>query len=124
MEAAINPTRRGFFGHAAGAYYALGAATLLVAADPIFDLIAVHRELYDVSYEWPDEDEAGYTAAAERCMTAMHTFVRTVPTTDAGMIAYLDHLESFKVFGGNEPNADDICAISETVRQFVKARAA
>ena len=54
----------------------------------------------------------------------MYDFVRTVPTTDAGMVAYLDYLESFKVFGGTTPDADDIRAIAATVRQFVNARAA
>ena len=118
MEAAINTTRRGFFGHAAGAYMAAGAlATGALVADPVFSVIEEHLALWLRVEALADETDMAFdrfgakSAEAERCEKAQcdastretayltGVLVATVPTTLPGLTAYVDYLAGSQGFG-------------------------
>ena len=118
----VTTSRRGFLGHVAGAYLAAGALTIAgAAADPVHEAIDRHWDLFRSACGSPSDAELD--ELVERQISALHAVLDTVPTTDAGMLAYLDHLASEPGFSkclASEAEFDAICA---TFRRFIAARA-
>lgn len=106
------------------------------ATDPVFAAIAEHehlRSLHASAFDAAAEAERAHgpdspqTMAAERLrdalsdreMEGLEQVMRTVPTTSAGMLAWLDHLAGPAGFEGMVPREEDMEAIFGTMRAFV-----
>ena len=89
------------------------------APDPVFAAIAEHARLWQ-SVEAACRLEKGVEEASDQEGKALHRLLATVPTTPAGLLAYLDHLASPMGFGEEGPSDQEFPAILATVRAFAE----
>lgn len=117
-------SRRGFLGHVAGAYLAVGAATLTpVAADPVFAAIRSHTaaraRLNDM-----DSEDAGWDVALDEESALWGAFCACRPTTHKGLAAYAAHAAAYPdlwVLSGEDGPARIIMNISAAVSGLGRA---
>lgn len=85
------------------------------ASDPVFAAITAHTRC------WREMASDGYEAAGQSEVALLDKLLATVPTTRAGLIAWLDHLETGMGFAGGHPSEAEFSAILRTVRAFTEA---
>lgn len=88
-------SRRGFLGHVAGAYLAVGAATMTaIAADPVFAAIKSHAAARARLNEM-DSEEPGWDTALDEEGALWDAFCACRPTTHDGLAAYAAHAAAY-----------------------------
>lgn len=137
-----NVNRRSFLG--AAATVAIVAPTGLPTAsevDPVFAAIerhkplhAAHRAAADLSdematrYGFESPEEAGaYASQCTACdaeVEALREVVETVPTTMAGLAAYVEHIGGDLGFHRIGAHGEDFVALIATLRTFANRRLA
>lgn len=131
------PSRRGFLGHVAGACLAttaLGAATAH-SADPVYVAMDAIRNNLLALDDNEGRLEAVYAKSGESLpvealreeraaiiavwQASAIAFLKTVPTTQAGMAAYLDFIDSPAGWQGGFMEAWEVDAMRSTFRAYV-----
>lgn len=132
------PSRRGFLGHVAGACLAttaLGAAAAY-SADPVYvamdairsNLLALddNEARLEAAYARSGESPPVEALRQERAaiiavwQASAIAFLKTVPTTKAGMLAYLDFLDTPTGWKGCDFQPGEVEAIRATFRAYVQ----
>ncbi len=94
MGEANEPTRRGFLGHVAGAYLAVGAATMVALADPVFAAITAHGAAMRRVRDMHSTDD-GWDWAVDEESALWEDFCACRPTTLEGLTAYAAHAAAY-----------------------------
>ncbi|MDI4655534.1 hypothetical protein [Xanthobacter autotrophicus] len=137
-----SPTRRALLKGAAitgAALLTMPGAGSTLEPDPVFAAIAAHQEviaglkvaldrftiheLAGGKYDAP-EIEAAVGAAHDRDFAGLWGVIDTVPTTAAGVAAYIDHLTGKDCFGGVMIEEAEFQGIMTTLRAFAAKGAA
>lgn len=116
MGETTEPTRRGFLGHVAGAYLAVGAATMVALADPVFAAITAHSAAMRRVRDMHSTDD-GWDAAFDEEGVLWEDFCACRPTTIEGLAAYAAHAAAYpdiEVLQGS-------CGLSSVIRNMADA---
>lgn len=114
------PSRRSFLGTAvaAGAALAAGPAVAIAStADPIFGLIAEHHRLWDSFNAGLDAEQERIASDAEAA--CLNKILATVPQSTAGMLAWIEHMETDLGFGASHVDEDKFVLMLATLKSFV-----
>lgn len=122
----VNTTRRGFFGHAAGAYMAIGALTVgVVASSPLMEKIKAFDALYRFGESMPDEtdeDDAAFKKHIANLDIAMYDALNTAPATREEALAYADFVMRPEVFGASMADPTDLALMMGRISDFLRSQ--
>ena len=122
-DSAHTTSRRGFLGHVAGAYLAVGAATMTaIAADPVFAAIKSHAAAHERLNGMVSVDP-GWNAAIDDEGALWAAFCACRPTTYSGLAAYAAHAAAYpdlSALSGSYGPAQIIANMADALKDIAK----